>query len=297
MAGVSSGQRRPVSAARRRQQAARHRKYLRRRITLGVVLLGLLIGAYFGVDWALSRWLGKAGEPAATTTTQLGFEAAILIPAGDLDGDNKPEQVAVGPTQGAVRKIALVTGAKKPYSQIGAAFEVPAAKLEIRDLPGSKGVLVLSGNFATTGEPKKVEVPGGGTATEAAGGEPFFQAWRLDKAKGLVSDDFYALAAPTKPATDIVVDKWLNVLWFYRDGKLSATYRVATGKYLDGPAPAAVNQDKNYVTPLGKYAITNLQVNPKYNKTGIAGGDPKNPLGTRFMGFSVYSGDNAGVWA
>jgi len=298
MAGVSS-HRTGSAAARHRQRETRRKRFLRRRLTLLVLLLAVIVGAYFGIDWALSRWLGKPDGTASqpTATVQLTFEPDVLLPV-DFDGDQKSDaNIAVGPTKNSVRQIALVTGTKKPYTQVGTAYEVPAFRLEVRDLPRAKQVLVLNGSLPKTGEEKKVEIPGGGQATEAAGGEPFYQAWRLDKIRGLISDDFYALAAPDNPTTDIVVNKWLNALWFYKDGKLAATYRVATGRYLDGPAPAAANQDKNYVTPLGKYAITNLQVNPAYNKTGIQGGDPKNPLGTRFMGFSVYSGDAANVWA
>lgn len=299
MAGATSGHRRSNSVARRRHQAARRQKYLRRRITLGVLLLGIVVGAYYGLDWALTRWLGDTDAPTAKTevTVQLDYEPEVLMPV-DFDGDKKPDaQVAVGPTTGAQRKIALVTGTKKPFTQVGPAYEVPAFPLEFQDLGGAKGVLVLKGKFAATGQPGKAEVPGGGQATVAAGGEPDFRAWRPDPEKGLVGADYYALSAPANPGADIVVDKYLNVLWFFKEGKLAATYRVATGKYLDGPAPSAVNQALNYITPLGKYQITNLQINPPYHKTGIPGGDPKNPLGTRFLGFSVYSGDNANVWA
>lgn len=281
--------------SRRRQHEARRRKYLRRRLMLLVLLLAAIVGAYFGIDWALARWLGpSAPEPPAAA--DLAFTPDVLMPV-DFDGDTKPDaQIAVGPTKNAVRQIALATGTKAPYQQVGAAYEVPAFRLDVRNLTRAKNVLVMIGTLPTTGEPKKIDLPGGGKATEAAGGEPFFQAWRIDKEKGLVSDDFYALMAPDKPAADIVVNKWLNVLWFYKDGKLAATYRAATGRYLDGPAPSDVNQEKNYVTPVGTYAITNLQVNPPYNKLGIKGGDPKNPLGTRMMGFSVFAGDNANVW-
>ncbi|MDF2628554.1 MAG: hypothetical protein K0R39_2385 [Symbiobacteriaceae bacterium] len=299
MAGATTGSRRSSSVARRRHQAARRQKYLRRRITLGVLLLGLVVGAYFGLDWALTRWLGSPETPKTTTETivELDYTPEVLMPV-DFDGDKKPDaQVAVGPTVGGERKIALVTGTKAPFARVGPAYGVAAFPLEFMDLPGAKGVLVLKGKFASPGQPQKVDVPGGGQATVAAGGEPDFRAWRADKEKGLVSVDYYALSAPVNPGADIVVDKYINALWFYKDGKLAATYRVATGKYLDGPAPSAANQAQNYITPLGKYQITNLQVNPTYHKTGIAGGDKNNPLGTRFLGFSVYSGDGANVWA
>ena len=299
MAGATTGHRHTNSVARRRQRAARRQKYLRRRITLGVLLLGIIIGAYFGLDWALTKWLGDTKAPETTTETavKLDYEPEILMPV-DFDGDKKTDaNVAVGPTVDAQRKIALVSGTKAPYTLIGPAYSVPGHPLEFHDLAGAKGVLVMKGNFASTGKPGKAEVPGGGQATVAAGGEPDFRAWRTDKEKGLVPADFYTLSAPANPGADIVVDKYLNVLWLYKDGKLAATYRVATGKYLDGPAPTAANQAQNYITPLGKYQITNLQVNPPYHKTGIPGGDKNNPLGTRFLGFSVYSGDNANVWA
>jgi lipoprotein-anchoring transpeptidase ErfK/SrfK len=301
VAGVTPSHHRSASSAARRTREARRKRYLRRRITLFTLLLAVIAGTYFGVNWLLSRWFGQdsgAVTQPAPVTKELAFTPDKLLLAGDLDGDKSEEQVAIGPNESGQRQIALVKGTKAPFKQVGNIFRPSALQFDLKDLPQAKGVLVASGSLPVVGQPKQVTIPGG-VATESNGGEPYFYAYRLDPAKGLVPDDFYALSAPAKPPADtaIVVDKWINALWFYKDGKLTATYRVATGIHVDGPKPAATNQDKNKVTPLGRFAITNLQENPRYNKLNIPGGDPKNPLGTRFLGFSVYDGDGAGVWA
>ena len=287
-------------AAERRRRQARRKMFVRRRAGLLAVLLLLLTGAYFGVDWLLSRWLGGAPPApgaASVPTASLSFKPESFLAAGDLNGDGVAEQVALGPAAGGKRQVALVTGKAPNYKQVGDAVSVTASPLTVQDLPRASHVLVLSGKLPARGEPAYVAIPGG-QALEAAGGEPYFEAWQLDPAKGVTPANYYALAAPlTPPApTALVVDKWLNVLWYYEKQQLAGTYRVATGKFLDGPAPSAANQERNYITPLGTYKITNKIIDPPYWKDGIRGGDPKNPLGPRFLGFSVYAGDKANVW-
>lgn len=302
MAGMSPrSDRNARPAAARRRREARRKTFARRRIGLMVVLLALLAGAYFGVDWLLTRVLGGARAPApgtpAVSTAPLSFQPERFLAAGDLNGDGAEEQVALGPVTGAKRQVALVTGKAPNWKQVGEPIAVGAASLAVQDLPRARHVLVRSGTLPPRGEPAFVSIPGG-RALEAAGGEPIFEAWQLDPAKGLTPANYYALAAPVTPPapTALVVDKWLNVLWHYEKQQLVGTYRVATGKFLEGPPPTAANQERNYITPLGTYKITNKVVDPPYWKDGIRGGDPKNPLGPRFMGFEVYAGDKANVW-
>lgn len=52
------------------------------------------------------------------------------------------------------------------------------------------------------------------------------------------------------------------------------SFRIASGKH-------------NNKTPLGSYKIVTKVVNPWYLPKNIAGGDPKNPLGTRWLGLNV----------
>ena len=74
----------------------------------------------------------------------------------------------------------------------------------------------------------------------------------------------------------IIVDKFNNTLTLYNNDKYFKKYPVRTGVY-------------EYQTPAGKYKIESKVKNPDWNKpdTGekIHAGDPRNELGTRWMGF------------
>ncbi|GGN97830.1 L,D-transpeptidase family protein [Saccharibacillus kuerlensis] len=74
----------------------------------------------------------------------------------------------------------------------------------------------------------------------------------------------------------IVINKKTNKLAFFDNGKLKSTFPVATGK-------------TNDLTPEGKFKIVNKIKNRPYYTDGIAGGDPKNPLGDRWLGLEVGS--------
>lgn len=132
---------------------------------------------------------------------------------------------------------------------------------------------------------------------------PQFTAFEAG-ASGLVSVDYYAKKAPdpeVKKGPYIVVNKHLNVLWQYQDGKLVKAYRVATGRQTESPAPTWTDYKTNFFTPEGNFTLTNFVKNPPFNalKPGdksFSGGESDNPLGTRWMGFSVLPDDNAWLW-
>lgn len=76
----------------------------------------------------------------------------------------------------------------------------------------------------------------------------------------------------------IIVDKSQNILTLKADGNIFKTYRVSTGK--------------NNSTPVGTFTITTKIVDPPwYPPKGkvIPSGDPKNVLGTRWLGISKPS--------
>ncbi|MDO3408194.1 L,D-transpeptidase family protein [Saccharibacillus sp. CPCC 101409] len=74
----------------------------------------------------------------------------------------------------------------------------------------------------------------------------------------------------------IIINKKTNQLAFFDNGKLNSTFPVATGK-------------SNDLTPEGKFKIVMKIKNRPYYKEHIAGGDPKNPLGDRWLGLEVGS--------
>ncbi|WP_054869875.1 L,D-transpeptidase [Caloranaerobacter sp. TR13] len=53
--------------------------------------------------------------------------------------------------------------------------------------------------------------------------------------------------------------------------------------------PIAVGKSKSQ-TPIGEFKIINKVINPYYAKKKIPGGSPKNPLGSRWMGFKIHYG-------
>lgn len=93
------------------------------------------------------------------------------------------------------------------------------------------------------------------------------------------------------PYTDIkgdmlIINKSSNTLYFLKDGIIQESYPVATGKTTD-------------LTPNGKFKIVIKFKNPRWGGAGIkdpiAGGDPNNPLGTRWIGISYGGGGRYGV--
>jgi lipoprotein-anchoring transpeptidase ErfK/SrfK len=307
VAGLSQGDAMRSPAAQRRLREARRKRHLRRRMAVLVLLLAGLIGLYFAAGWAFDRWLGsraaagsvpKTQAPAAALLGNLSFKPERFLPLSDVTGDGQPERVAVGPVEGGARKVGLVTGSDRSPMLVGQPVTVPDFPLSVQDLPRARGVLVLAATLPSSGPPKPVTVAGE-KALLAAGGEPDLRAWQPDPTVGLKPVNYYQLAAPAQPSEPdvIVIDKWLNVLWAYQKGQLVQTARVSTGRHVQGPNPSAGNQALNMVTPTGRFTVTNKLPGVTYYAENIPRGDPRNPLGTRWLGFSVYPGDRASVWA
>ncbi|MBP0724457.1 L,D-transpeptidase family protein [Bacillus sp. RG28] len=82
----------------------------------------------------------------------------------------------------------------------------------------------------------------------------------------------------------IVINKTTNNLAFYENGKLVKVFKVATGR-------------KGSYTPEGNFKIVNKIVNRPFYKEHIPGGDPRNPLGKRWLGLNARGtwGDTYGI--
>jgi hypothetical protein len=89
---------------------------------------------------------------------------------------------------------------------------------------------------------------------------------------------FVLFPSPIYAAEDtkqlIIVNKATNELAFYDDGELVHVFDVATGKQSED-------------TPEGIFVIVNKIKNRPYYKEKIPGGDPKNPLGDRWLGIDA----------
>lgn len=76
----------------------------------------------------------------------------------------------------------------------------------------------------------------------------------------------------------LIVNKTTNELAFIQDNQVQTVVNVATGK-------------EYQLTPEGLFTVTVKAKNPYYRKKDIPGGDPKNPLGTRWIGFDADGTD------
>ena len=72
----------------------------------------------------------------------------------------------------------------------------------------------------------------------------------------------------------LIINSKINTMGYYIDNKLVKEFQVGTGKY-------------GTKTPTGKFTIVNKIVNRPYYSGGIPGGDPRNPLGDRWLGLHV----------
>lgn len=76
------------------------------------------------------------------------------------------------------------------------------------------------------------------------------------------------------PSQLLIVNTTTNKMAFYQNGKLIKEFIVATGK-------------SGSSTPKGKFSIVNKIKNRPYYTRNIPGGDPRNPLGDRWLGLNM----------
>lgn len=76
----------------------------------------------------------------------------------------------------------------------------------------------------------------------------------------------------------IIVNKMSNEVAFINDNQVQTVISAATGK-------------SEELTPEGLFTVTVKAANPYYRKKNIEGGDPHNPLGTRWIGFDAADTD------
>jgi len=76
----------------------------------------------------------------------------------------------------------------------------------------------------------------------------------------------------------IIVNKESNEAAFIHENRVQTVIHVATGRTKD-------------LTPEGFFTITVKAKDPYYRKKDILGGDPNNPLGTRWIGFDANGTD------
>lgn len=95
----------------------------------------------------------------------------------------------------------------------------------------------------------------------------------------LINTPFWPFDYPILPGDSIIIiNKRTNELAWINQGKIQLKTKVATGK-------------TNTLTPEGLFTITVKAINPYYRKKNIPGGNPRNPLGSRWIGFDAEGTD------
>jgi peptidoglycan hydrolase-like protein with peptidoglycan-binding domain len=90
----------------------------------------------------------------------------------------------------------------------------------------------------------------------------------------LVSILFFEVPAQAAGSDFIIINKSNNQLAYYSNSKLVKTFKVGTGR-------------QSSYTPEGKFKIVNKIKNRPYYSGNIPGGDPRNPLGNRWLGINA----------
>ncbi|WP_275576999.1 L,D-transpeptidase family protein [Thalassobacillus pellis] len=83
-----------------------------------------------------------------------------------------------------------------------------------------------------------------------------------------------AITAEAAQSEVIIINKSNNQLAFYENGTLQKVFPVATGR-------------TKRLTPEGKFSLVNKVKNRPWYTGNIPGGDPRNPLGARWLGIKV----------
>ena len=81
----------------------------------------------------------------------------------------------------------------------------------------------------------------------------------------------------------LIINKAVNQLAFIRDSTIQEIFSVGTGKSKE-------------LTPEGIFTVTVKAENPYYRKHDIPGGDLRNPLGARWIGFDAYEHRWKNIW-
>jgi lipoprotein-anchoring transpeptidase ErfK/SrfK len=76
----------------------------------------------------------------------------------------------------------------------------------------------------------------------------------------------------------LIINKQTNEVAFINENRVQTVVGAATGK-------------TGEMTPEGLFTVTVKAVNPYYRKKDIPGGDPRNPLGKRWIGFDARDTD------
>ncbi|WP_254611378.1 L,D-transpeptidase [Paenibacillus sp. JMULE4] len=98
--------------------------------------------------------------------------------------------------------------------------------------------------------------------------QPLAAAPKSDKTKIEITDGL------AEEGVYLIINKTSNRLTVVLNGRVAYSFPVATGR-------------TKQLTPTGRFHIVTKIVKPWYVRKRIPGGDPRNPLGSRWMGINV----------
>lgn len=227
-------------------------------IALGsIVLLACALVVFYNLFTGLNR--AKAADKSKTA------EAVPL---------SEPESALFSAAADCERRGELVK-AKEVYQRIIEKFPDSKNILKIQEALDSVSIKILFSPVPTE-DSFFYEVQKGDTLVRLA--KKFGTTAGLIAQANNVKDSVIRVGKRLKISRakfSVVVDKSQNILTLKSDGNIIKTYRVSTGK-----------EDS---TPAGNFKITNKIIDPPwYPPAGgvIPAGDPKNVLGSRWLGIS-----------
>lgn len=108
----------------------------------------------------------------------------------------------------------------------------------------------------------------------------------IERDKIIISDVELNFIEASPERDWIIINKSNNTLYHLIGEEIIGKYPVATGKNVA-------------YTPEGKFTVVSKAINPSWGGAGrytpVRGGDPKNPLGKRWMGLSINGGGTYGI--
>lgn len=223
--------------------------------------------------------------------TALSNKAKKLIDEGDEDGAIKELEMVIekypdsSKTESAYLSLASLYEKRNQFLKAKDLYQKTLEKfpdsnniLKLQEALDNVSIRLLFSSIITT-DSFTYEVQKGDTLAKIA--KKFDTTKELVQKANDIKDSVIKIGKKlkiSKAQFSIVVDKSQNILTLKSDGNIVKTYRVSTGE--------------NFSTPTGTFKITNKIIDPPWyppNGGMIPAGDPKNILGSRWLGLSKPS--------
>ncbi|MBM7568600.1 lipoprotein-anchoring transpeptidase ErfK/SrfK [Paenibacillus sacheonensis] len=218
----------------------------------------------------LDQYTVKTGDTLYAVTNRYFNRTRYMDALMDYNGISDPN---TGLKAGAALRVPLPAGELRYTVLKGdTLFSLAARYFKAADYQGaiaqSNGIKDAAGSIKAG---QTLQIPNPYYADEAVSSAP-----STPNAPSTPSIPSNGAAVPIGPVIvlSIEIDLGNNTLNVLRGGKALKSFGIASGR-------------KAGLTPTGSYEIITKIKNPWYSAKGIPGGDPSNPLGSRWLGLSV----------